>query len=87
MILKKVLLCEEDQIEIERQGDISAPIKVALNIFAQEKYKHIPVKDRLEFKYMLTPNDVLYFFSCNSSKSVLNLPPAPYKETREINGG
>ena len=67
--------------------DVSAPIKVALNIFTQERFKHIPVKDRLEFKYMLTPNDVLNFFSCNSSKSVLNLPPAPFKETREINGG
>jgi signal-transduction protein with cAMP-binding, CBS, and nucleotidyltransferase domain len=67
--------------------DVSSPIKVALNIFAHERFKHIPVKDRLEFKYMLTPNDVLNFFSCNSSKSVLNLPPAPFKETREINGG
>lgn len=84
--IKKVKVKEFMNVNL-RFLDVSAPIKVALNIFAQEKLKHIPVKDRLEFKYMLTPNDVLNFFSCNSSKSVLNLPPAPYKETRGVHGG
>lgn len=66
--------------------DIDNPIICALNAFAHAKFKHIPVSVNGDFRYMLTPNDILNFISSNFNKSVLNLPPDPLQKSREIHG-
>lgn len=91
------ILSEDIDIENSRVGefatlnpeslDIKHPIFCALNIFAHARFKHILVKINERFEYILTPSDILRFLSSNANKSILNLPPDPLKNTKEINGG
>lgn len=67
--------------------EIEDSVSYAMNRFVNSDIKHLPIKCNGKIKYMLAADDLIHYFSCNSSKSVLNLQPDPHKVTREINGG
>lgn len=83
---KKFLLCDymTKDPQVLNQDD---KIAFAMNIFINSAINHIPISCSGEYKYVLTPNDLMHFFACQSSKSVLNLSPHLHRKSRDINGG
>lgn len=67
--------------------DIEDSLFIALNKFVNGSFRNLPVIVEGKVKFTLSTSDIAYFIARSTAQFVLNLPPDPHKETRDINGG